>query len=226
MCIIGNIIFLFFVIIGLYKFKFITYISRDVVRNSWRCFLWLIKLLKFVNFPKIDINIKDKGVLIIANHPSLLDIMFLLSRVRHSNCVVKKELKNNILLWPAIKSSNYITNEFNEDFLKKCINTLKNKENLIIFPEGTRTVDKINMHKGVSYIAIYGTEKILPFYITIQPKCLGKYDKWYTLPENINYNITALPEINVSDFEKEKAEPLRVRYLHSYIKSLYENHNK
>lgn len=226
MCIAGNIIFIFFLLTQLYRLKVITYLSRDIVMAAWKFFLWMIKYFKWINYSKINLNIKDKGCLIIANHPSLLDVVFLIANIRHSNCVVKKELRNNIFLYPAIKCSRYITNEFNEEFLNKCINVLQKGENLIIFPEGTRTTDKINMHKGASYIAVYGAEKIIPFYINIEPKCLGKYDKWYNLPENINYNITPLQEIYLNDFEKDTALSLRVRHLHAYIKSMYDNYNK
>lgn len=226
MCIAGNIIFIFFLVTQIYRFSIVTYISRDIVMFAWKLFLVMIKYFKWINYPKINIDIKDKGCLIIANHPSLLDVVFLIAHIRHCNCVVKKELKRNIFLYPAIKCSQYITNEFNEEFLNKCINVLQQKENLIIFPEGTRTVDRINMHKGASYIAVYGAEKIIPFYITIEPKCLGKYDKWYNLPENINYNVIPLEEICLSNFEKNVAASLRVRHLHSFIKSIYENYNK
>lgn len=226
MCIGGNIIFIFFLVTQIYRFSIVTYISRDIVMFAWKLFLVMIKYFKWINYPKINIDIKDKGCLIIANHPSLLDVVFLIAHIRHCNCVVKKELKRNIFLYPAIKCSRYITNEFNEEFLNKCINVLQQKENLIIFPEGTRTVDRINIHKGASYIAVYGAEKIIPFYITIEPKCLGKYDKWYNLPENINYNVIPLEEIRLSNFEKNVAASLRVRHLHSFIKSIYENYNK
>ena len=226
MCIAGNIIFIFFLVTQIYRFSIVTYISRDIVMFAWKLFLVMIKYFKWINYPKINIDIKDKGCLIIANHPSLLDVVFLIAHIRHCNCVVKKELKRNLFLYPAIKCSWYITNEFNEEFLNKCINVLQQKENLIIFPEGTRTVDRINMHKGASYIAVYGAEKIIPFYITIEPKCLGKYDKWYNLPENINYNVIPLEEICLSNFEKNVAASLRVRHLHSFIKSIYENYNK
>lgn len=221
MCILGNIVFLLFLITQLYRLNIVRDISRDIVMLSWRLFLWLIKYFRWINFPEIDININGKGCLIIANHPSLLDVVFLLSQIRGSNCVVKKELKKNIFLYPAIKCSHYITNEFNEEFLKQCIDVLQKGENLIIFPEGTRTVDKINMHKGAAYIAIYGASKIIPFYITIEPKCLGKYDKWYNLPENINYNIKPIEEVLIQDFESSNAASLRVRHLHTYIKSIY-----
>ncbi len=225
MCIIGNILFLSFLITQIYRLNIIKNISRDIVMLSWRLFLYLIKYFKWINFEKINIKIKENGCLIIANHPSLLDVVFLLAYTKHSNCIVKKELKHNIFLYPAIKCSHYITNEFNEEFLNKCINVLQNGENLIIFPEGTRTTDKINIHKGASYIAIYGAKKVLPFYIDIKPKCLGKYDKWWTLPENIDYSINKLEEISIKDFEKDNAYSLRVRHLHSHIKSIYEKYN-
>lgn len=225
MCIAGNIIFIIFLITQLYRLNIIRDFSRDIVMYAWKTFLYLVKSLKWIKFPNFHIDIKEKGCLIIANHPSLIDVVFLLFHIRGSNCVVKKELKKNIFLYPAIKCSHYITNDFNEEFLNKCIDVLQKGENLIIFPEGTRTVDKINMHKGASYIAVYGAKKIIPFYISIEPKCLGKFDKWYNLPNDISYNIKPLKEILIDDFECDKVSSLRVRHLHLHIKSLYENYN-
>lgn len=225
MCMLGNIIFIIFLVTMLYKTNFIKNISRDIVMVSWRLFLYLIRYFKWIDFEKMNVNKHLESCLIIANHPTLLDVVFLISFIRRSNCIVKKELKNNIFLYPAIKCSHYITNEFDEEFLDKCITVLKNKENLIIFPEGTRTVDKINVHKGVAYIGIHGAEKIIPYYINVSPKCLGKYDKWYNLPNNIHYNIEILKEISIKDFENDKVSSLRVRHLHLHVKEIYEKYN-
>ncbi len=75
---------------------------------------------------------------IIANHPSLLDVVLLVARFKRANCIVKRDLANNIFLFGAIRASGYIVNKENEATLNESAAALNNGERLIIFPEGMK----------------------------------------------------------------------------------------
>lgn len=160
--------------------------------------------------------------IIIANHPSLLDVVLLLANIARINCVVKASLSKNIFLFVAIKASGYILNTANEELLQKSIDALKSGESLLIFPEGTRTKDKIYFHKAASYIAIHGAKSLSAIFIKMHPKSLQKDSKWYNMPaQTLHYEISLENQIILDDFTKGKSDSLRVRALHEYLGNLY-----
>ena len=160
--------------------------------------------------------------IIISNHPSLLDVVLLLANIARINCVVKASLSKNIFLFGAIKASGYILNTANEELLQKSIDAIKSGESLLIFPEGTRTKDKISFHKAASYIAIHGAKSLSAVFIKMHPKSLQKDSKWYNTPaQTLRYEILLENQIILDDFAKDKSDSLRVRALHEYLGNLY-----
>ena len=223
-CMFGNLFFVPVAVLRLNRFKPVENFCRDLTYVSWRIFLWLIFLYGSVSARfKDELNLPNGGAVIIANHPSLLDVVILLSHIRRANCVVKAELAKNIFLFGAIKAANYILNTGNEEMLNLAKNALQNGQNLIIFPEGTRTKDKINMQKGAFYIAINGAKELIALSIKMSPKSLKKGQSWYDTPKTtMKYEIATLTRLDLGEFEKERANPIRVRLLHEKMQNLYE----
>ncbi|HSC00635.1 MAG TPA: 1-acyl-sn-glycerol-3-phosphate acyltransferase, partial [Burkholderiaceae bacterium] len=50
----------------------------------------------------------EGGLLIVANHPSLLDAMMLVALLPRSACVMKASLMRNPFLWPGARLARYI----------------------------------------------------------------------------------------------------------------------
>ena len=219
----GNLFFVPIIVLRLNRFKVVENFARDLIYGAWRIFLYLIV---FYGYAKIDFKPKfshKNGAIIIANHPSLLDVVLLLSHIRRANCIVKASLAKNIFLFGAIKSANYILNTENEKMLELSKIALQNGENLIIFPEGTRTKDKISMQKGAFYIAINYAKELMALSIKMSPKSLKKGQMWYDTPENkIEYEVDILENLDLNEFEKSRPNPLRVRLLHEKMQNLYE----
>ncbi|MBQ9876234.1 MAG: 1-acyl-sn-glycerol-3-phosphate acyltransferase [Campylobacter sp.] len=222
-CMIGNLFFIPVIILRLNQFKIVENFARDLVFVAWRVFLYLIV---FYGYAKIDFRAKfvcKDSTIVIANHPSLLDVVLLLSHIRRANCIVKASLAKNIFLFGAIKSANYILNTENEKMLELSKKALQNGENLIIFPEGTRTKDKICMQKGAFYIAINCAKELIALGIKMSPKSLKKGQSWYDTPQNkIKYEVDILENLDLSEFEKSRSNPIRVRLLHEKMQNLYE----
>ena len=51
------------------------------------------------------------GQMIIANHPSLIDVVFLIGLVRQANCVVKQSLWQNPFTRGPVRDAGYISND-------------------------------------------------------------------------------------------------------------------
>lgn len=222
-CLFANIFLLPIIILRLYKFERVRDFSRFWVMSLWSLFLRYAVLVRYIKYDFIDLDkLKNGGNLIIANHPSLLDVVFLLSHIKNTNCIVKSELSKNIFLYPAIKCSGYLLNTENEVFLENGINALKNGENLIIFPEGTRTKGEIIFHKAAVRIGLKGAKYITPIIINMNPRSLKKGQSWYNTPQiTINYTFKVLDALHVKDYLKDRPVPAMARKLNKSLVELY-----
>ena len=50
------------------------------------------------------------GQLIVANHPPLIDTIFLISRIPAANCIVKEKLWHNLFTKGPIINAGYVSN--------------------------------------------------------------------------------------------------------------------
>ncbi|QKF71808.1 lysophospholipid acyltransferase [Campylobacter geochelonis] len=226
-CLVGNLVFIPIVLLNLQRFKIVENLARDMIFISWRSFILATKFFKYLKFEFDGYeNLGKNSQIIIANHPSLLDVVFLISHIRRANCVVKSSLGQNLFLSLAIKAANYIPNTQNELLLEKAIKVLKNGECLVIFPEGTRTKDEIKFHKAAFYIAINSAKILTPIAINMQPKSLKKGESWHNTPKNlISYKLSVLKSIDITAFASNRANPVRVRELYKMLENLYKKEN-
>ncbi|MDO5046516.1 lysophospholipid acyltransferase family protein [Campylobacter sp.] len=227
-CILGNLIFIPIVILRLNKFKVVENLSRDIVCVSWKIFIQILRLFGYMNYTfEISTPLNKSSQLIVANHPSLLDVVFLISKIRRANCVVKGSLDKNPFLFAAIKACNYISNTKNEELLDKSIKALKSGQALIVFPEGTRTKGEITFHKAASHIAIKAASEVVGIAINMHPRSLAKDQPWYKTPDvMIKYEFKELFCLDVSGFLPHKSSALRVRQLHEHISEIYKKEFK
>ena len=92
----------------------------------------------------------------LANHPSLIDVVVLISIIPNADCVVKAHLFKNPFLRGVVKNTGYISNADPEGLLVDCKKSLAAGNNLIIFPEGTRTKvgQAVKFQRGAANIAL------------------------------------------------------------------------
>lgn len=116
---------------------------RRVIYHAFRFFVFMLRIggiinSRFTGEEKLD---GLKGALIIANHPALLDTVFLISRMPEVQCVVKHQLWDNFYLGGVIRAAGYIRNDGDAmTLLAQCEKALGEGQNILIFPEGTRSV--------------------------------------------------------------------------------------
>ncbi|MCH5322627.1 MAG: 1-acyl-sn-glycerol-3-phosphate acyltransferase [Helicobacter sp.] len=222
-CLIGNLFFIPINFLRLNEVNYFKNFSRDLVHCAWKFFIFCTEILGYLRYEFTDFNqLGEKSQIIICNHPSLLDVVLLLSKVRRVNCVVKAELSKNVFLYPAIKACGYILNTKNEELLHKSLEVLKKEESLLIFPEGTRTKEKIIFHKAPFYLAIHSAKWLTPVFIQMDPKTLQKGVKWYHTPKNkVNYKIYVGNSIKIDEYSTQNTNPIRVRSLHKEMMQIY-----
>ncbi|MDB1108703.1 lysophospholipid acyltransferase family protein [Pseudomonas extremaustralis] len=171
------------------------------------------------------------GQMIIANHPSLIDVVFLIGLVRQANCVVKQSLWQNPFTRGPVRDADYISNDGSAEMLDAAAAALQAGQTLIIFPEGTRTTPGATpaFHRGAAAIALRGATIITPVVIKVSPTTLTKAEPWYRIPKRrVHFSLRVGADIEPQAFAALGPAPQASRklndYLHHYfIKELAED---
>jgi 1-acyl-sn-glycerol-3-phosphate acyltransferase len=118
-------------------------LGRRTIATSFTAYLWFLRVFCLVrlNCSDLDKLQLDRSLIMVANHPSLLDAVILLSRLPRATCVMKATLKGNPLFGPVARFSGYISNENPMKLIKQACDELADGAHLVIFPEGTRTLE-------------------------------------------------------------------------------------
>lgn len=193
-------------------------IISKTVHYMWWIFVLIMRVLRL-----IDINIKNKqkiknmhGKIIIANHPSLIDVVILIATIPDSICVVKGALFQNIFIKMIVKHA-YLSNSMSpETFIAQASELLDNGYNIIIFPEGTRTIPGrlVHLHRGFAYLYLKSRHDIQPIHIKNNPYILGKGQKWYAVGDKTSvYTIKILPCIKSKKMPLNRQNAIKITKL-------------
>ena len=95
------------------------------------------------------------GLIVAANHPAMFDAMVVVARLPRGACVMKAELMRNVFLGAGARMAGYIRNDSGRGMVRESVACLNEGGQLVMFPEGTRTVrPPINPFKpGMTLIA-------------------------------------------------------------------------
>ena len=80
------------------------------------------------------------GLIVAANHPTMLDALVVVARLPRGVCVMKAVLLRNIFLGTGARLARYIRNDAGRGMVRDAVASLKEGAQLVLFPEGTRTV--------------------------------------------------------------------------------------
>lgn len=126
-------------------------LGQRVIMSMSRAYLYALTLSGLV---KLDLDaldeLRDERALIIApNHPALLDVVLMVSRLPHAVCIMKAEICGSALLSRAASLAGYIRNDSAVSMIRGACTAVRAGAQLLIFPEGTRSTRKsVNSFKG------------------------------------------------------------------------------
>lgn len=190
---------------------------------SW-LFWQFVRVMRFSGVLTYQIDGAERlgrpGQMIIANHPSLIDVVFLIGLVRHANCVVKKTLWENPFTRGPLRRTEYISNDGSMDMLDAAAQSLQDGQTLIIFPEGTRTQpgQAPAFHRGAAAIALRGAKIVTPVIIKVSPTTLTKAEPWYRIPHRrVHFSFRVGADIDPQTFAAQGPAPQASRKLNDYL---------
>ena len=199
-------------------------LARRIVQISFACFISTMRFLRVMDLTLIHgERLNDKPRLICPSHPTLIDVVILISRIGNANCIVKAALMRSAAMRGPITASGYITNDHGPELIDDCVESLQKGDSLLIFPEGTRTKPgvKSKLQHGAAAVALGAQCNITPVRIVCEPPALMKGIAWYTIPKKrMHITVEMLDEIDIRPFleqERTHGRPIAVRHLTQYL---------
>lgn len=163
------------------------WVGRLAIMIGFRIYLYFLTVFCACRFDLSAIDrLRGEGPLIlIANHPSLLDVVMIVSRLPNAVCVMKAALMDNILLGAAARLACYIRNDAPMSMVRRARAELEQGAHLVIFPEGSRTrnfpIDTCTAASGL--IAHAAKVPLQSLIIEFSSPYLGKHWPLFRKPE-------------------------------------------
>ena len=173
--------------------------SIRVQRLIHQYFRWFIAYMRGLGILTLEvrgenINENARGQIVVANHPTLLDVVFLVGQLPQADCIVKREAWSNPYLGGAVRAAGYIPNDEGQELIDACAARLAAGRSILLFPEGTRSPKQGlgQFQRGAAHIALAAGCDILPIRIHCDPPTLMRGQKWYEVPDRaMHYTIEA-----------------------------------
>jgi 1-acyl-sn-glycerol-3-phosphate acyltransferase len=204
-------------------------IARNLVQLAFRGIVRAMCAFDVFQYQVHGLQRLDRrGLLILANHPTLIDIVFLMAFVEQADCIVKAKLWRNPFTRATVRAAGYIANDDDSvRLIDDCVAAVRGGGNLIIFPEGTRTPadGSIRLKRGAANIAVRTPCSVTPVRIQSVPPMLVKGREWWHLPDqSSHFRFDVLEDVDVRPFlEAAGSEVLAARELTNYLQRCFAN---
>ena len=160
--------------------------TQAVIHHSFRFF---IAQMCWLGVMSVELHGAERlrrlgGELVFANHPTLIDVVLMISLMPRADCVVKESLWRHRGFGGVIRAAGYIPNRNPEQLVQACQQLLGKARPLIIFPEGTRTEpgQALQFQRGAAHMVLASQAAVLPILLTCEPPSLTRGKRWYQIP--------------------------------------------
>ena len=198
--------------------------SRNLVGRGLRLFVGFMRAVGVLRYRFLGREkLGRPGQLIVANHPTLIDVVFLLGFTPAASCVVKSGLFSNAFTRSAVNAAGYIPSAPTEQMIHASEAALKRGETLLIFPEGTRTVpgQPPAMQRGAANVALRAARVLTPVFIECDPPTLSKNLPWYRIPpRRPTFTLRVGDDVNLETY-RDAPVPQVSRRLNSDLAGLF-----
>ncbi|MBN3726774.1 lysophospholipid acyltransferase family protein [Burkholderia sp. Ac-20379] len=188
----------------------------------------LVAVLQAIGVMRLEVTGADRlraghASIVVANHPTWLDVMVLLSLTPKACCVVKRGHWGNPCFWGIVRAAEYVSNADALELVEAGARHLAAGYTMIIFPEGTRSPGGDRLHafsRGFAHMALQSRSPIQPVLIDCDPPVFTKTLRWYHVPPRaFRMRINALDPIDAGRLCGTAATPLAAREIARSVES-------
>lgn len=170
-------------------------------------------------------RLRRRGALVLANHPTLIDVVMLMALIDNADCIVKGALASNPFTRGAVVMAGFLFNRDGPGLIDEAIASVQAGSNLVIFPEGTRTAPRgeMTLQRGAANIAVRGALNITPVVIQSSLPFLTKGTPWWQVPaRRVHICVEVREDILISGFPAASTHPaLAARDLTRFLKDYF-----
>lgn len=201
--------------------------AQALIHYLFRFYIWL---LVFLHLIEVSVSGRSRllacqGKLVVSNHPSLLDVVLIMSLMPKAQCIVKSELWNNRFVGGVVRAANYIRNDGEpEKIMDHCLQVLKTEQNIVLFPEGTRTEPDrhVKFKRGAANIALAAGADIQLVKIDLTPTTLTKGVPWYHVAKTcVKISVSVGGCLDISPYLLQETRSIAVRQLTRELEQYY-----
>ena len=200
--------------------------ARRLIGSAMRLFIEFMRTMGVLSYEFVGAErLGRPGELVVANHPSLIDVVFLLAFTPGAGCVVKHGLWRNPLTRGAVSSAGYCSNLSTEGMVAAAVEALEGGQCLIMFPEGTRTRpgEPLSLHRGAANVALKAATTVTPVFIRVSPTTLTKAEPWYRIPKRRpHFSLRVGEDLDLDSVRAVGQVPAASRVLNDRMRSVFE----
>ena len=161
-----------------------------------------------VEFPEIERLRAMRGTVFTPNHATLMDATHFLARLPRLVCVMKKGIATNPFMGVSSGLAGYLPMDVGTEFIRRGRDALLAGDNLLVFPEGTRTAAApVNRFKnGFALMASLAGAPVQTVFIETPVLFMGKHwPFWKTPPLPLPIRLTLGERFHVPPGQSAKA---------------------
>jgi|ERR1043166_1582570 1-acyl-sn-glycerol-3-phosphate acyltransferase len=123
--------------------------GQELIHKLFRFFTWYLRTFGLLHVDASGIaGLRDEqGIILVANHPSLLDAVLVTAQQPRLFCLMKADLAHNIVLSGQSRLAGYVHNKSAVGLIKACTARISEGSNFLVFPEGTRSKGRLGVFK-------------------------------------------------------------------------------
>lgn len=187
-------------------------LGKRVIHLAFKAHILLMRVTRVLDVKLKHLERLDRpGLLVLANHPTLIDAVFLISFLKQADCVIKSSLFENPYIRFAAKGAGYIANvEDSLAVVEACRSSFEEGNSLLVFPEATRSQPgaERNLRRGAAQIAIRTRRDITLVIIRVSEHNLGKESHWWKVPpKRVSFEFEVKEDLPIKPYLSGKREP-------------------
>lgn len=129
-------------------------------------------------------HLRESNILVIANHPTLIDAVLLIGAIPQVAVIAKGALADHPVTGPALRAAQYILNDDGPSMVEGSKDEFARQGRVLVFPESTRTTpgQPVTLQRGAANIAARTNCRLVVVTIRVTEPLLHKGTKWYQMP--------------------------------------------
>jgi 1-acyl-sn-glycerol-3-phosphate acyltransferase len=200
--------------------------SRAVLSRGMRIFVWFMSAMKGMTYDFQGVErLGLPGQLIVANHPTLIDAVFLIAFTPQAVCIAKHAMFRNPLTRSVVLAAGYVSNELTADMIEQAAGALAAGQCLIMFPEATRSRvgEPLSFYRGAANIGLRAARRVTPVYIRCQPITLTKGEPWYRVPaRRPHFSLTVGEDLDLTEYRAMPSIPVGSRAFNERLRANFQ----